>query len=185
VLGLVTGAVAGLVAITPASGYVGVGASIAIGVGAAAVCYFGVNRVKARFGYDDSLDVFGVHGLGGTWGAIATGVFASKSINPAGADGLIKGHPEQLMTQVMGVLAAWVVAGIGTFVVLTFVKLLTSLRVTSEDEITGLDLAVHGEEAYNLLTPGMGGIATTGQQGTEHLADGWDNAEQAGSRPLS
>jgi Amt family ammonium transporter len=184
-LGLVTGAVAGLVAITPASGYVGIGASIVIGAGASAVCYLGVNRVKARFGYDDSLDVFGVHGLGGTWGAIATGVFASKSINPAGADGLIHGHPEQLVIQAMSVLAAWIVAGVGTFLVLSLVKLLTPLRVTGEEEITGLDLAVHGEEAYNLLAPGMSGIATSGRLETTHLADAWDDAEHAESTPHS
>ena len=185
VLGLVTGAVAGLVAITPASGYVGVGASIIIGAGASAVCYLGVNRVKARFGYDDSLDVFGVHGLGGTWGAIATGIFASKSINPAGADGLIHGRPEQLVIQTIGVLAAWLVAGIGTFLVLNLVKLLTPLRVTGEDEITGLDLAVHGEEAYNLLAPGMSGIATSGQLGSPRLADAWDEAKHSESSTQS
>jgi Amt family ammonium transporter len=184
-LGLVTGAVAGLVAITPASGYVGIGASIVIGAGASVFCYLGVNKLKARFGYDDSLDVFGVHGIGGTWGAIATGLFASKSINPAGADGLIHGRPEQLAIQAMGVLAAWLVAGIGTFVVLNLVKLLTPLRVTSDEEITGLDLAVHGEEAYNLLAPGMSGIATSGQIETKSLADAWDDAEHAGSRPHS
>jgi len=182
VLGLVTGAVAGLVAITPASGYVGVGASLAIGTGASLICYLGVNRLKARFGYDDSLDVFGVHGLGGTWGAIATGIFASKSINPAGADGLIHGHPEQIVTQAMGVLAAWIVAGIGTLLVLSVVKLLTPLRVTTEEEITGLDLAVHGEEAYNLLAPGMGGVATTGQLGQHRVADAWDDAQREESR---
>src|SRR5215471_6978876 len=155
VLGIVTGAVAGLVAITPASGYVGVPASIAIGFGAACVCYFGVNTVKSRFGYDDSLDVFGVHGLGGTWGAIATGIFASKAVNPAGADGLVAGNARQLIPQLAGVLAAWALAGAGSFVILKAVSLVTNLRVAEEDEVNGLDLAMHGELAYNFLAPGM------------------------------
>jgi Amt family ammonium transporter len=155
VLGIVTGAVAGLVAITPASGYVGVPAAIAIGIGASCVCYLGVNTVKARFGYDDSLDVFGVHGLGGTWGAIATGIFASKAVNPAGADGLLNGNPRQLVPQLAGVLAAWILAGAGSFVILKVVSLVTKLRVGEEDELNGLDLAMHGEMAYNFLAPGM------------------------------
>jgi Amt family ammonium transporter len=155
VLGIVTGAVAGLVAITPASGYVGVPAAIAIGIGVSFVCYLGVNTIKARFGYDDSLDVFGVHGLGGTWGAIATGIFASKAVNPAGADGLLNGNPRQMIPQLAGVLAAWVLAAGGSFVILKVVSLFTSLRVTEEDEVNGLDLAMHGEMAYNFLAPGM------------------------------
>jgi Amt family ammonium transporter len=155
VLGIVTGAVAGLVAITPASGYVSVASSILIGIGASLVCYLGVNTIKARFGYDDTLDVFGVHGLGGTWGAIATGLFASKAINPAGADGLLGGNPRQLVNQIIGVLAAWCLAGIGTFVILKVVAVFIPLRVSEEAEINGLDLALHGELAYNFLTPGM------------------------------
>jgi Amt family ammonium transporter len=155
ILGAVTGAVAGLVAITPASGYVTIAASLAIGLGASLICYLGVNRLKPRLGYDDSLDVFGVHGLGGTWGAIATGLFASKAVNPAGADGLFYGNPAQLLTQLIGVLAGWALAAAGTFAILKLVATATSLRVTPEDEITGLDLALHGEVAYNFLAPGM------------------------------
>jgi ammonium transporter, Amt family len=154
VLGAVTGAVAGLVAITPAAGFVTVSSALLIGIGCAIVCYLAINFLKPRFGYDDSLDVFGVHGLGGTWGAIATGIFATKSVNPAGADGLLAGNPGQVVTQLYGVGAAWALAIVGTFVILTLVKLVTPLRVTEEEETTGLDLALHGEVAYNLQPAG-------------------------------
>jgi ammonium transporter, Amt family len=153
-LGAVTGAVAGLVAITPASGYVTVPASLAIGIGAAIVCYVGIYGLKPRFGYDDALDVFGVHGLGGTWGAIATGIFATKSVNSAGADGLLYGNPGQLLNQIISVLASWALAAVGTFVILKVISVVTPLRVTVEEEITGLDLVLHGEVAYNFLPPG-------------------------------
>ena len=156
VLGVVTGAVAGLVAITPAAGFVTVAAAIAIGVGCAGVCYLGVNLLKPRFGYDDSLDVFGVHGLGGTWGALATGLFATTSVNADGRDGLFYGNPGQLWTQFIGVAATWGLAIVGTTLILGGIKLFTSLRVTEEDEVTGLDLSLHGEAAYNLLGSGMG-----------------------------
>jgi Amt family ammonium transporter len=152
VLGTVTGAVAGLVAITPAAGYVTVPAALAIGVGAATVCYLGVNFLKPRFGYDDSLDVFGVHGIGGTWGALATGLFATRTVNPAGADGLFYGNPGQLGTQALGAVAAWGMAIAGTFVILSLIKRFIPLRVSEEDEIGGLDLALHGEVAYNFGT---------------------------------
>ena len=156
VLGAVTGAVAGLVAITPAAGYVTVASSLVIGLGCAAVCYVGVNLLKPKFGYDDSLDVFGVHGLGGTWGALATGLFATKAVNPAGADGFFYGNPTQLWNQLIGVGAGWALAIVGTAVILSLVKLVTPLRVSDEEELGGLDLALHGETAYNLL--GSGGM---------------------------
>src|SRR5438128_2597628 len=147
ILGLATGAVAGLVAITPAAGYVSVSSSLAIGIGAGVICYLGVNRLKPIFGYDDSLDVFGVHGLGGTWGAIATGIFATKSVNPAGADGLIHGNAPQLLNQVVGVLAGWALAAAGTFIILKLVGFVTPLRVTEEGEIlAGL---TNGDAAEN------------------------------------
>jgi len=152
VLGAVTGAVAGLVAITPAAGFVTVPASIAIGLGCAVICYIGVNTLKPRFGYDDSLDVFGVHGLGGTWGALATGLFATTSVNAAGNDGLFYGNPGQLWTQFVGVAAGWGLAIVGTAVILGGIRLVTSLRVSEEDEVAGLDLALHGEAAYNVGT---------------------------------
>jgi Amt family ammonium transporter len=161
-LGAVTGAVAGLVAITPAAGFVSVPSAIFIGIGCAIVCYVGVNLVKARFGYDDSLDVFGVHGLGGTWGAIATGIFATKAVNPAGADGLLAGNPGQLVSQLVAVGAGWVLAIVGTFAILKLISLVVPLRVTEDEEIAGLDLALHGEAAYNLLGPGSVGAPRGG-----------------------
>jgi ammonium transporter, Amt family len=155
VLGAVTGAVAGLVAITPAAGFVTVPSAMAIGVGCALVCYLGVNFLKPRFGYDDSLDVFGVHGLGGTWGALATGIFATTSVNAAGKDGLLYGNPGQLWIQLVGVAAGWALAGVGTFVILKVISLFTALRVDEDAEIVGLDLALHGEAAYNILGSGI------------------------------
>ena len=155
ILGAATGAVAGLVAITPAAGYVTVGASLIIGLVVSVICYFGVNSLKPRFGYDDTLDVFGVHGLGGTWGAIATGIFATKSVNPAGADGLLYGNPQQLLNQLIGVGAGWVVAAVGTFLILKLVSVITPLRASEEEELAGMDMALHGERAYNFLSPGM------------------------------
>ncbi len=156
VLGIVTGAVGGLVAITPASGYVSVGSALLIGVGCAGVCYMGVNWLKPRFGYDDSLDVFGVHGLGGTWGAIATGLFASKAVNSMGANGLFYGNAALVWTQSIGVLASWALAAAGTFVLLKIVSLVVPLRLSAEEEIQGLDFALHGESAYNLLDTDYG-----------------------------
>lgn len=153
VLGVVSGVVAGLVAITPASGYVAVPFAMLIGCGAGMLCYWGVNALKPRFGYDDALDVFGVHGLGGTWGAIATGLFASKAINPAGADGFVFGNTTQLFHQIIGVLACWILAATGTFLILKFVKALTPLRVSEEEERMGIDIAFHGEFGYHFLHP--------------------------------
>jgi Amt family ammonium transporter len=148
VLGAASGAVAGLVAITPASGFVGPLSSIVIGAGAGVFCY-GAVIVKSRFGYDDSLDAFGVHGIGGTWGALATGLFASKAINSAGADGLFFGNPGQLWLQFVAVLAAWVLAFVGTFIILKVIDWTMGLRVSGEDEQLGLDLSQHEERAYS------------------------------------
>jgi Amt family ammonium transporter len=158
VLGAISGAVAGLVAITPAAGFVGPMSALAIGAIAGVVCYLMVTRVKAKFGYDDSLDAFGVHGAGGTLGAILTGVFAVKAINPifkdaqgsATAVGLIDGHPAQVLNQLAGVAIAWVLAVVGTLAILKVVDWAVGLRVTEEQEIQGLDLSQHGEEGYNL-----------------------------------
>ena len=150
-IGAVTGAVAGLVAITPAAGFVTVGSALAIGAGASVVCYAGVNFLKPRLGYDDSLDVFGVHGIGGVWGAIATGIFATTSVNPAGADGLLAGNPGLVARQAVAVVAVAVVAAAATFAILKLVALVTPLRVDEEHELVGLDLALHGEVAYAFL----------------------------------
>jgi ammonium transporter, Amt family len=158
VLGAISGAVAGLVAITPASGFVAPMPALAIGVVAGVVCYLAVTKVKGSFGYDDSLDAFGVHGVGGTVGALLTGVFASSLINPvfkdaggsATAIGLIEGNGRQLLNQCAGVAIAWVLAAVGSLVILKVVDALIGLRVPGEQEVEGLDLSQHGEEGYNL-----------------------------------
>ena len=147
-LGAATGAVAGLVAITPASGFVGPISSIWIGLGAGVFCYMAV-MLKPLFGYDDALDAVGVHGIGGMWGALATGLFASKAVNSAGADGLFFGNPAQLGIQAMAVLVTVVFAFVGTLIVLAVVSAITSLRVSEEDEQSGLDLSQHDEKAYS------------------------------------
>jgi Amt family ammonium transporter len=154
-LGLVTGAVAGLVAITPGAGFVGPLSSILIGMGAGVLCYLAVVQLKPALGYDDSLDVFGVHGVGGTWGAIATGLFASSAI-PGSADGLFSGNPRLLLVQIVAVLVTWVFALVVTAVILGALRALIGLRVSDEDEVTGLDLAIHGENAYSLGHADMG-----------------------------
>ncbi len=148
VLGAASGAVAGLVAITPASGFVGPLSSIIIGAGAGVLCYVAV-MVKSRLGYDDSLDAFGVHGIGGTWGALATGLFASKLINSGGADGLFFGNPGQVWIQFVAVLASWALAFFGTLVILKIIDWTMGLRVSDEDEQVGLDLSQHEERAYS------------------------------------
>lgn len=148
VLGAASGAVAGLVAITPASGFVGPMASIIIGLGAGILCYVAV-LWKSKLGYDDALDVVGIHGVGGMWGALATGLFASKAINAAGADGLFYGNPAQLGIQALAVLISVVFAFVGTFIILKLVDGLMGLRVSEEDERKGLDLSQHDERAYS------------------------------------
>jgi Amt family ammonium transporter len=149
VLGAASGAVAGLVAITPAAGFVGPLAALVIGALAGALCYSACN-LKSRLGYDDSLDVVGVHGVGGTWGAVATGLFASKAINEAGADGLLYGNPAQLGAQVVAVLATVLLAVVMTTIILKVVDALVGLRVSEEEEVAGLDLSQHSETAYSL-----------------------------------
>ena len=156
VLGAISGAVAGLVAITPASGFVGPMSALVIGFIAGMYCYWMVSKVKSRFGYDDSLDAFGVHGAGGTIGALLTGVFATSAINPIFKDsqgkalpaGLIDGNGGQILNQLVGVLIAWGLAIVGTLIILKVVDVLVGLRVPEEHEIQGLDLALHGEEGY-------------------------------------
>jgi Amt family ammonium transporter len=150
VLGAAAGAVAGLVAITPAAGFVTVPASIIIGLGAGGICFFGVQLVKQRFGVDDALDVVGVHGFGGTWGALATGIFATVAVNSAGANGLIYGNPQQLVTQAIAVVVSWVYSCVMTFVILKAVDVVIGLRVPEEEEVLGLDSSQHGEIAYQL-----------------------------------
>ena len=156
ILGAISGAVAGLVAITPAAGFVGPCAALAIGFIAGVCCFLMVTKVKSRFGYDDSLDAFGVHGAGGTIGALLTGIFAASAINPIFTDangkvlpsGLFEGNARQLLNQFVGVLIAWVLAIVGTLILLKIVDKLVGLRVTEDQETQGLDLSQHGEEGY-------------------------------------
>jgi Amt family ammonium transporter len=158
VLGAISGCVAGLVAITPASGFVAPMPALVIGLVAGVVCYLMCARVKGMFGYDDSLDAFGVHGAGGTVGALLTGVFASSLINPIFKDaqgnpvavGLLEGNARQLLNQAVAVAIAWVLAIVGTLIILKVVDVLVGLRVADEHEIQGLDLSQHGEEGYNV-----------------------------------
>jgi len=153
-LGAISGAVAGLVAITPAAGFVAPMPALTIGFIAGLVCYFMVTKVKSIFGYDDALDAFGVHGAGGTIGALLTGIFAQQVINPifgAGkAVGGLDGHWGQLGNQLVGVLIAWGFALVGTIVLLKITDMITGVRVTETEEVEGLDITQHGEEAYNL-----------------------------------
>jgi Amt family ammonium transporter len=157
-LGAISGAVAGLVAITPASGFVQPMAALAIGLIAGVFCSLMVFEVKSRLGYDDSLDAFGVHGAGGTIGALLTGVFAVSSINAAfGNDasgkplptGGIDGHWGQMVNQCAGIGIAWVISLVGTLVLLFVVDKVIGLRVSPEEELAGLDLSQHGEEGYD------------------------------------
>jgi len=148
-LGAVSGAVAGLVAITPASGFVGPLSSLVIGALAGAVCYGAVN-LKPRFGYDDSLDVVGVHAVGGTLGALLTGFFASQLVNPGGSDGLFFGNPAQVGVQALSVLVAWIYSFAVTWVLLKLLDRVMGLRASEEDESLGLDLSQHGEVGYTL-----------------------------------
>ncbi|MBV8070473.1 MAG: ammonium transporter, partial [Acidobacteriaceae bacterium] len=157
-LGGISGAVAGLVAITPASGFVKPFPALLIGFLAGIVCFYMVTTVKNRFGYDDTLDAFGVHGAGGTLGALLTGVFATKAINDTFKDsagnplplGWVDGKPVQVLNQAAGVAISWLLAIAGTLIILKVVDLLVGLRASTEQEVDGLDLSMHGEEGYNL-----------------------------------
>jgi ammonium transporter, Amt family len=153
-LGAISGAVAGLVAITPAAGFVGPMSALVIGFIAGIACYLMVTKVKAAFGYDDALDAFGVHGAGGTIGALLTGVFAQQAINPifgAGKPvGGLDGHWGQIGNQLIGIAIAWAFALVGSIVLLKVTEMITGIRVSEEHEIEGLDITQHGEEAYNL-----------------------------------
>jgi Amt family ammonium transporter len=177
VLGAASGAVAGLVAITPAAGFVGPVSAIVIGALGGALCYTACN-LKSKLGYDDSLDVVGVHGVGGTWGALATGLFATTSVNAAGGDGLFFGNPGQLWTQVVAVAATFALAIVGTWVILKVVDALVGLRVSEEDEVIGLDLSQHSETAYVL----GGGSYSEFASGTGALGEAL-RASEAKARP--
>jgi Amt family ammonium transporter len=153
VLGAISGAVAGLVAITPASGFVKPMPAIVIGLAAGVVCYLMVTKVKKMFGYDDALDAFGVHGIGGTLGALLTGVFATKEVNDLRMGkpmGLVDGDASQIVNQLIAVLISVGLAVVGTLVILKICDMVFGVRVSKDQETEGLDLSMHGEEGYNL-----------------------------------
>lgn len=149
VLGLASGAVAGLVTITPAAGFVNITGAIIIGIAAGVVPFFAVAVLKPKLGYDDTLDAFGIHGIGGMLGAILTGVFADPSINEAGK-GLLYGNPGQLLTQLIAVAVTVVYSAVATYIIFMVIKALVGIKVDVEEEFTGLDESQHGEKAYNL-----------------------------------
>lgn len=148
VLGAASGCIAGLVSITPAAGFVSAMSAIVIGLLGGVICFFSVSVVKAKMGYDDSLDAFGVHGVGGTWGALATGLFASKAVNEAGADGLLFGNPAQFVSQLIGVVVSCLFAVVMTFLIIKFIALFVTIRVDEFQENVGLDISEHGERGY-------------------------------------
>jgi Amt family ammonium transporter len=150
-LGMITGAVAGLATITPAAGFVGAMDSIWIGISASLICYFFVAFVKAKFTYDDSLDAFGVHGVGGIIGTLATGLWASKAVNPAGNDGLFYGNPGLFFIQLKAVLITIAYSFIVSWVLLKIIDAVMGLRVSENEERIGLDLTQHREAAYTIL----------------------------------
>jgi Amt family ammonium transporter len=153
-LGAASGAVAGLVCITPASGYVTTMPALVIGVAAGVVCYLACTTIKSKFGYDDSLDAFGVHGIGGTLGAILTGVFATRAVlqmDGTNELGVTEGGTRLIVGQLVAVLVTWVLAIVGTFIILKVLDAVMGLRVTQHEEIQGLDLSQHGEEGYIFL----------------------------------
>jgi Amt family ammonium transporter len=150
-LGTITGAVAGLVAITPAAGFVTPMGSIGVGLGSAIICYASVTFMKPKFGYDDTLDAFGVHGVGGMWGAIATGLWATTTVNSAGANGLFYGNAGLVWIQIKTVLITAVYSFVVSFILLKLVDLVFGLRVKEDNERIGLDLTEHREAAYTLI----------------------------------
>jgi Amt family ammonium transporter len=150
VLGLAAGAVAGLVAITPAAGFVNTPSAILIGLGAGVLCFYAVDVLKRTIGVDDALDVFAVHGVGGIWGALATGLFASTAVNPAGSNGLFYGNPEQLLKQAVAVGVVILFTAAVTWVILKVIDATIGLRVPEQEEVLGLDTTTHGEVAYQL-----------------------------------
>jgi Amt family ammonium transporter len=151
ILGAATGAVAGLVAITPACGFVNPMNAIFIGILVSVFCYIAIAKVKAAFKYDDALDVFGIHGVGGIWGTIATGLFAEKAVNEAGANGLFFGNVHQFLVQIMLIIVAAVFAAVMTWILFKFVDALVGMRVEKKDEIIGLDLTQQSEAAYTVI----------------------------------
>lgn len=148
ILGTISGAIAGLVSITPAAGFVSVPGSLIIGLVGGAICFWGVSWLKGKIKYDDALDAFGLHGIGGIWGGIATGLFATLKVNDGGANGLFYGDPSLLLKQVIAILVTLVFAAAVTAIITLIIKLFLPIRVDQDQEFKGLDLTLHGEKAY-------------------------------------
>ena len=152
VLGAASGCIAGLVAITPAAGFVAPLPALYIGAISGIVCYLAVAVCKSRLGYDDALDAFGIHGVGGTWGSIATGLWATVEVNPDGANGLFYGDTHLLMAQVISTVVAYALAIIGSIILYKIISLFTNFRVDADEEVVGLDINEHGERGYTQQT---------------------------------
>ena len=171
ILGAASGCIAGLVAITPAAGFVKPMPALAIGLIGGIVCYFAVAVLKEKLGYDDSLDAFGVHGIGGTWGSIATGLWATTEVNPAGADGLFYGETHLLFAQVVSVIVAYALAIVGTYILFQIVSHLMKVRADETEEIAGLDIVEHGERGYASAMMAGSPIAASLENSSEMLAN--------------
>ncbi|WP_425061290.1 ammonium transporter [Sporomusa carbonis] len=164
-LGAASGCIAGLVVITPAAGFVSIMSALIMGLLGGVICFFSVAVAKTKLGYDDSLDAFGVHGVGGTFGAIATGIFASTAVNPAGADGLLTGNASQVVSQIIGAGTCWLFAAVMTFIIVKFIGLFMQITADAEQQVQGMDITEHGERGYayqDLITGSPLSIPVTG-----------------------
>lgn len=171
ILGAASGCIAGLVAITPAAGFVKPMPALAIGLIGGIVCYFAIAVLKEKLGYDDSLDAFGVHGIGGTWGSIATGLWATTEVNPAGADGLFYGETHLLFAQIISVIVAYALAIVGTYILFQIVSHFMKVRADETEEIAGLDVVEHGERGYASAMMAGSPIAASLENSSEMLAN--------------
>lgn len=180
VLGAASGCIAGLVAITPAAGFVAPMPSVIIGLIAGVVCYFAVAVLKEKLGYDDALDAFGVHGIGGTWGAIATGIWATTEVNPDGANGLFYGETHLFVAQLISIVVAYALAIAGTYILFKIVSSFTSIRADEAEELTGLDIVEHGERGYSRSVLSGSPMLGSFEDSSEMLANTVMNATQKG-----
>lgn len=180
VLGAASGCIAGLVAITPAAGFVAPMPSVIIGLIAGVVCYFAVAVLKEKLGYDDALDAFGVHGIGGTWGAIATGIWATTEVNPDGANGLFYGETHLFVAQLISIVVAYALAIAGTYILFKIVRSFTSIRADEAEELTGLDIVEHGERGYARSVLSGSPMLGSFEDSSEMLANTVMNATQKG-----
>ncbi|MDD3115234.1 MAG: ammonium transporter [Anaerovibrio sp.] len=181
VLGAVSGCIAGLVAITPAAGFVEPMPAVAIGLIGGAVCYFAVAVLKDKLGYDDSLDAFGIHGIGGTWGSIATGLWATTAVNPAGANGLFYGETELFTAQVISTVVAYALAIVGTTIIYKLVSCFFEVRADEAEELAGLDIVEHGERGYGRSVIGGSSIMGSFEDSSEMLANTVLNTNKGGA----